>query len=162
MSTTATTFLWVRSITPPKHRLRSRRKSTHRESETTMKITKLRVRRVTGTMPTDGIFWEERLLRPVDIYPEFRAEGAGHEAHGGKQTDSKHLKLTQFFVDIESDDGVIGCGGPVAADPARLVLTQLAPLIIGRDPLAIEYLWDIMHRKQVHGRHADPMIALSA
>ncbi|HEY1722040.1 MAG TPA: enolase C-terminal domain-like protein [Magnetospirillaceae bacterium] len=127
-----------------------------------MKIKSVRVRKVLGTMPTDGTFWEERLLRPIDVYPEFRAEGAGLEAHGGKQTDGKHLKLTQFFVDIESDDGVVGCGGPIAADPARLILTQLAPQIIGRDPLAIEYLWDIMHRRQVHGRQGDPMIALSA
>ncbi len=127
-----------------------------------MKITKVRVRCLVGNMPTDGIFWEERLVRPLDVYPEFRNDAWRFGAHSGQQTDQKHLKLTQFFVDIETDEGVTGCAGPVAADPARLVLTQLAPLLIGRDPLAIELLWDIMHRNQVHGRQGDPMIALSA
>jgi len=127
-----------------------------------MEIKNVRVRRIVGTMPTDGQFWEERLVRPLDVYPEFRRELWRFGSHSGQQTDTKHLKLTQFFVDIETDDGVVGCGGPIAADPARMILTQLAPLLIGRDPLAIEFLWDIMHRNQVHGRQGDPMIALSA
>jgi L-alanine-DL-glutamate epimerase-like enolase superfamily enzyme len=127
-----------------------------------MKIKSVRVRKLSGTMPTEGTFWEERLVRPLDVYPEFRHDNWRFGAHSGNQTDTKHLKLTQYFVDIESDDGVVGCGGPIATDPAHLIVSQLAPLIIGRDPLAIEFLWDVMHRNQVHGRQGDPMIALSA
>ena len=37
-----------------------------------MKITAVRLRRLRGTMPTEGSFWEERLVRPIDIYPEYR------------------------------------------------------------------------------------------
>ena len=36
-----------------------------------MKITRFRVRKVTGTLSTDGPMWEERLVRPIDIYPEY-------------------------------------------------------------------------------------------
>ena len=42
------------------------------------------------------------------------------------------------------------------------MLTQLAHLLLGQDPLATELLWDQMHRFQVHGRQGDAMIALSA
>ena len=37
-----------------------------------MKIKNVRIRHVSGTMPTEGTFWEDRLVRPVDIYPEHR------------------------------------------------------------------------------------------
>jgi hypothetical protein len=35
-----------------------------------MRITGVRVRRVQGTMRTDGPLWEERLVQPIDIYPD--------------------------------------------------------------------------------------------
>jgi L-rhamnonate dehydratase len=38
-----------------------------------MKITAVRCIQYTGTMDFPGVFWEERLIRPVDIYPQFRA-----------------------------------------------------------------------------------------
>ena len=37
-----------------------------------MKITAVRVLRLSGTMPTEGPLWEERLVRPIDVYPEYR------------------------------------------------------------------------------------------
>jgi L-rhamnonate dehydratase len=124
-----------------------------------MKITKLRIRRLTGTMPTNGLFWEDRLVRPIDIYPEHRRDPW---RQGAEQLDDRRLKLTQDFLDIETDEGITGRAGPLWPDPARLVLTQLAHLLIGKDPLATELLWDQMHRYQVHGRQGDAMIALSA
>ena len=124
-----------------------------------MKISAVRVREVEGTMPTDGPFWEERLLRPIDIYPDYRTE---NPPWGGEQVDDNNFRLTQCFVQIEADDGSYGIGGPIWPDAARLILTQLRPIVMGKDPLATELLWDQMHRLQVHGRQGDPMIALSA
>jgi len=124
-----------------------------------MKIEKLRVRRVTGTMPTPAPLWEDRLVRPIDIYPEYRTIPW---PEGGAQSDDKHLRLTQCFLEIITDEGVVGTAGPIWPDAARLTLTQLAPRVIGKDPLATELLWDQMHRFQVHGRQGDAMIALSA
>ena len=37
-----------------------------------MKIEKIRIRHVFGTIETDGLFWEERLVMPLDVYSEFR------------------------------------------------------------------------------------------
>lgn len=124
-----------------------------------MKIAKVNIRRLCGTMDTDGPFWEERLVRPIDIYPSYRRQPAWE---GGEQIDDRHLKLTADFVEIHGDDGVVGTAGPLWREASHLVLTQLASIIIGKDPLAIELLWDQMHRLQVHGRQGHMMIAISA
>jgi hypothetical protein len=42
-----------------------------------MRIADVRLQQVTGRMPFAGEFWEERLIRPVDIYPAYRALGPG-------------------------------------------------------------------------------------
>jgi L-rhamnonate dehydratase len=125
-----------------------------------MRISAVRVRQVSGTMATDGPFWEERLMRPIDIYPDYRKQPP--IGWGGQQVDDRQFRLTQWFVQIETDEGAIGIAGPLWPDAARLVLTQLAPIVIGKDALATELLWDQMHRLQVHGRQGDAMIALSA
>lgn len=125
-----------------------------------MKITSIRVRRVTGTVPTAGPLWEERLVRPIDIYPEYRRQPP---FEGGQQIDDHNLRITADFIEIATDEGVTGTAGPLIwPDASRMVLTQLAPIIIGKDPLAIELLWDQMHRAQVHGRQGEAMFALSA
>jgi len=35
-----------------------------------MKIAKVELRELNGTLKTEKPFWEERLVRPIDIYPE--------------------------------------------------------------------------------------------
>ncbi len=124
-----------------------------------MKIAAVRIREVEGKLPTDGPFWEERLVRPIDIYPEFR--NAGVPNWGGVQVDNHTLALKQWFVQIEASDGSYGIGGPLAFDPARIVRSQIAPLLIGKDPLATELIWDQMHRNQPHGRQGESMLAVS-
>ena len=81
-----------------------------------MKVTAVRVLRLSGTMPTDAPFWEERLVRPIDIYPEYRRRD---DFEGGSQIDATHFRLEQHFVRIETDEG------PLALDPfseGRVVL----------------------------------------
>lgn len=124
-----------------------------------MKVTRFRVRRLAGTLATEGPMWEDRLVRPIDIYPEHRRDPW---RTGGEQIDAHRFRVTQDFLDIETDEGITGRAGPLWPDAARLALTQLAPLVIGRDPTATELIWDQMHRSQVHGRQGDAMIALSA
>jgi len=124
-----------------------------------MKITDVKIRKLYGTMETKGPFWEERLCRPIDIYPQYRAQKLWE---GGEQVDANHLKFNAHFLEIHTDDGVTGTAGPVWPDASRMILTQLKPIIMGKDPLAIELLWDQMHRLQVHGRQGEAMVALSA
>ena len=124
-----------------------------------MKIERLRVRKLTGTMQTDGQFFEERLLRPIDIYEEHRKQPW---AEGGEQVAPDKFKMTQHFLEVHADDGTVGTAGPIWPDAAWLALTQLQPMIVGRDPLAIELLFDQMHRRLVHGRQGAAMIAVSS
>ncbi len=123
-----------------------------------MKITAVSVYELQGVLEQEEEFWEERLLRPLDIYPEHRAEGA-HEMFAVSEG---RYRITAYFVDIETDEGVSGRGGPFPREQAFIIQTQLAPLLLGHDPLASERLWDRMYRAQVHGRKGTEMMALSA
>ena len=117
-----------------------------------MKIDKVSFRTLRGTMATDGPFWEERLLRPIDVYEEFRRQGPfwlGYQSRA-EQVDDRHYRLEATFLRIDTDQGVHGIAGPMSPAIAQTIGTQLAPLITGRDPRASEFLWDLMHRALVH------------
>ena len=124
-----------------------------------MRITAVRILRLTGTMRTEGPFWEERLVRPIDIYPEYRARD---DFEGGEQAGPDAFRLTQYFVRIETDQGVHGIAGPLWEMVAAHLARQLRPVLLGQDPIAHERLWDQMHRLMVHGRQGDAMLAISA
>jgi L-rhamnonate dehydratase len=124
-----------------------------------LKITAVKLRRVVGTMPTDGEFWEERLVRPIDIYPEYRVRP---DREGGRQLDSRRFHIETVFVQIETDEGIIGIAGPVPEAVGYIIATRMRPIVMGQDPIAHEKLWDQMHRIMVHGRQGDAMLAISA
>jgi L-alanine-DL-glutamate epimerase-like enolase superfamily enzyme len=123
-----------------------------------MLITEIRLRRLKGTLPTTGDLWEERLVRPIDIYPEYRSRN-DHE--GGVQT-SDGFKITTHFVEIHTDEGVSGLAGPIPETVAFIIAKHLRQLLVGQDAIAGEKLWDQMHRAMVHGRQGDAMLAISA
>ena len=72
-----------------------------------------------------------------------------------------------LLVEIETDDGLIGlgeagsAGGPLMS--TQVVIEQeLQPLLLGEDPLRIEYLWQKMfQRTRQHGRRGIVMHAIS-
>jgi len=122
-----------------------------------MKITAVRLLELQGVMEHEGTFWEERLIRPIDICPVHKNQGAGWL----EELSPNHYRIQAAFVQIETDDGVTGIGGPMSTDQAYIISTQLAPLLIGHDPLAIERIWDRMYRAMVHGRKGVTMQAIS-
>jgi L-rhamnonate dehydratase len=123
-----------------------------------MKITAVRLRRLTGIIPGKTDFWEERLARPIDIYDEYRHRP---DYEGGVQTPDG-FRIASVFLEIETDDGVSGRAGPIPEPVAYIVAHSLRRLLIGQDPIAGEKLWDQMHRVMVHGRQGDAMLAISA
>ncbi len=123
-----------------------------------MRITAVRLRRLTGTLPTQQDIWEDRLVRPIDVYDEYRHRS---DFEGGVQRPGG-FHITTFFVDIETDDGVTGRAGPVPEGVAFIIARSLRRLLLGQDPVAGEKLWDQMHRFMVHGRQGDAMLAISA
>ena len=124
-----------------------------------MKITAVRIRKVRGTMATEGQFWEERLVRPIDVYEEYRHAA---ENGGGEQLDAQRFRIDTCFVQVETDQGVTGLAGPVPEAVGSIVAHSLRRILLGRDPIAHEMLWDQMHRIMVHGRQGDAMLAISA
>ncbi|MBJ81694.1 MAG: mandelate racemase/muconate lactonizing protein [Acidimicrobiaceae bacterium] len=125
-----------------------------------MEIEKIRLRHVFGTIETNGLFWEERLVTPLDVYPEFR--NVTTPVEWSTQKSSNALSHEAYFVQIETDEGVVGVGGPMDRAIAFIIENELSRYLIGRDPLATEFIWDIMHRGMVHGRQGNTMIAISA
>ena len=122
-----------------------------------MKIVDLKLRELSGVMEHPEPFWEERLIRPVDVYPEFRRQGADFFAGRG---DGRY-DLRAVFLEIHTDDGVVGLSGPCGRMEAFIIDTALRPLLVGRDPLALELLWDLMYRSMIHGRKGETMMAIS-
>ncbi|HEU0165771.1 MAG TPA: enolase C-terminal domain-like protein, partial [Thermomicrobiales bacterium] len=123
-----------------------------------MRITDVKLRQVTGTLPVEGEFWEERLIQPLDIYPEYR-NGSRRELN---KTNERGVPISSCFVEIETDEGITGIGGPVSVDVAFIILRQFRSFLIGEDPRANERIWDIMYRSAVHGRKGEAMFAISA
>ena len=123
-----------------------------------MKIAEVRLRQVAGTMEFAGEFWEERLVRPLDLYPRFRAEGPNWLPKVGEG----RYRIQTYFVEIVADEGVVGIGGPIPIEQAFLISHELRPFLEGADPLATEVVWDTLYRAAVHGRKGTPMMAISA
>jgi L-rhamnonate dehydratase len=122
-----------------------------------MKITNVRCRHLVGTMDFAGVFWEERLGRPVDIYPEHREEGAGWLEPVGED----QYRMRSSFLEIHTDDGLVGLGGPISESIASIVIGEFKGLLMGQDPRAVELIWDQMYRMAVHGRKGPTMMAIS-
>lgn len=95
---------------------------------------------------------EERQSQMLDIYPEFAARGPV------KASD----RIEAIYVEIETDEGARGLFGPIFPESAVIIKERLVRHLIGRDPLAGEYLWDIMYRQDRHARKGNQMMAISA
>lgn len=122
-----------------------------------MRISDLKLRELNGVMEHPDPFWEERLIRPVDVYPEFREQGADYSTSLG---DGRYA-IRAVFLEIHTDDGIVGLAGPCSRMEVFIIDTSLRPLLVGGDPLAIERLWDVMYRASIHGRKGETMMAIS-
>lgn len=124
-----------------------------------VKIARVRLRRLTGTLDYDGEFWEERLIQPIDIYPDQR-QAAKLPETPVKVGDGRY-QIVSIFLEIETDDGVSGIAGPVSEDVAFIIDRQMRSLLLGEDALATERIWDRLYRNAIHGRKGPTMLAIS-
>lgn len=122
-----------------------------------MRIETVRLLRLRGRMEHPDTFWEERLIRPVDVYPERASDGPGELPRGA----DGRLQMQSIFLEIVADEGVTGIAGPITPLQAFLIDTEFKRLLIGADPLATERIWDLIYRAQVHGRKGIEMMTLS-
>ncbi|MBW1804239.1 MAG: mandelate racemase/muconate lactonizing protein, partial [Deltaproteobacteria bacterium] len=127
-----------------------------------MKITNVRIRELQGTMAYPGIFWEERLRMPTDIYPHFRKRGAEMMSREPVLIEEGSYRVTSRFLEIETDEGIRGIAGPLFFQSAAFYIdTQLKSMLTGLDPMATELIWDLMYRSVIHGRKGESMAAVS-
>lgn len=119
-----------------------------------MIIKDLRCFKLKGKPPVQKGFWEERLVRPVDIYERFEKEGPWNTGNEDA--------FEQTFLEVVTEDDQTGIFGPVTPDVAAVAERNLKPIILGEDPFSVEKIWDIMYRSQVHGRKGETMMAISA
>lgn len=133
-----------------------------------MKITGHECVELTGTLTgydDPQAFYEDRLAIPLDVYDEFRETGAeylmGSDDVMTPYVDDEEIRVTQTYLRIRTDDGLSGIAGPIDREWATFV-TPLVDFLRGRDPLAVEKLWDLMYRHEVHGRKGKTMKAISA
>ena len=95
---------------------------------------------------------EERQVGMLDIYPHFAVRPPAGARH--------HLEAA--YVQVEEAGGAYGLFGPIFPEVIPLIHSKLAPLIVGQDPRAGEYLWDVMYRSDRHARKGYLMMAISA
>jgi L-rhamnonate dehydratase len=127
-----------------------------------MKITNVRIRQLEGTMKYPGTFWEERLRLPNDIYPNFKKRGGEMMSQDLISLQDGVYKIKAQFLQIDTNEGVSGMAGPMFFKSAAYYnCTQLKPLLLGQDPMAVELLWDQMYRNAIHGRKGENMAAIS-
>ena len=122
-----------------------------------MRIDKIRQVEYRGAFEHEGDFWEERLVRPIDIYPAYR-----EEPRVFTRDESGSYRVQAVFLEVHTDEGVTGLSGPYGRHIADLIHSQCEPILLGKDPLANELIWDQLYRNAVHGRKGLTMHAISA
>jgi L-alanine-DL-glutamate epimerase-like enolase superfamily enzyme len=132
-----------------------------------MEVTDFRFERLVGTQDRHpDEFYEDRLSRPIDVYPEFRAETA-RDMFVGESEDTRSnvtddgIEISQVFLHVETDAGVTGVAGPVADDWIPHI-ARFEERLVGEDPRATERCWDLMYRSAIHGRKGKTAQAMSA
>jgi L-rhamnonate dehydratase len=89
----------------------------------------------------------------MDVYPEFAARPPSR---------TPTTRLSAAYVQVETDEGASGLFGPVFPETATIIQKKLVPHLVGQDPLAYEYVWDVLYRQDRHARKGYEMMAISA
>jgi L-alanine-DL-glutamate epimerase-like enolase superfamily enzyme len=116
-----------------------------------MKITAVRCLQVSGAIAVRPL--EERQVGMLDVYPDFATRPAAA---------TRPSRATHVFLQIDTNEGIQGLFGAIFPETASLILGMLAPHLLGRDPLATEFLWDLLYRQDRHARKGHEMMAISA
>jgi len=97
----------------------------------------------------------------VPVAPEPRLGPAARLPGTGGRARGPH-PVSALYVRARTKGGIEGLYGPIDAEVVPVLLRDLRPFLVGRDALAVEELWDRMHRQNRHGRAGHFMMATSA
>ncbi len=118
-----------------------------------MTIDRVRCFEVTGEAIVEPS--EERQLQMPDVYLENARRGPA----GGSATPTR---LSAIYVEVGVDGGPTGLFGPIFAETAFIIMHRLRAHLLGKNPLAYEFIWDHLYRQDRHARKGNQMMAISA
>lgn len=122
-----------------------------------LKIDKVEFVRLEGTRSAERGINNQHQVNPIHVYDALRPK----EYRDGTVTTAT-AKVTALYLRITTAEGIEGLYGPIDTEAAIVVEGQLAAFLRGKDPLAVEALWDQMHRLNRHSRASHFMMAISA
>jgi len=123
-----------------------------------MKISDIVLVEVAGEFPADEIRSEERRVDPLDVYAEFASKSV--RSSPGRPAET--VRRTAVYIEVHTDEGITGLFGPVDGPHVGILRREMREFLLGRDPLAIEKIWDLLLRRNRHSRSGYYMMAMSA
>jgi L-alanine-DL-glutamate epimerase-like enolase superfamily enzyme len=121
-----------------------------------VKITDVGVFEVSGHWDVPALPRGDRQAQMLDVYAEFNARDWARERPSGPQ------EMRARYVEILTDSDHHGVFGPIEEEQSYVIHRFLRSLLIGRDALATEALYDQMIRLNRHGRSGLFMTGVSA
>ncbi len=120
-------------------------------------IEAVEVLKVTGPMDMQPGVNRQFNDTPAHIYDESRP------ATYRDNPDPKTVRgpRTHNYVRIRTKNGLIGLYGSFETEAVTPIVNQLGRVLIGKDALAVEKLWDQMYRSNRHARTGHYMMAIS-
>ena len=123
-----------------------------------LRISAVEIWKVEGHQETMRGVDHQFQAQAIHIYDEYRPQPYEDSPNPQKVV----VLATALYLKIKTDAGLEGIYGPVDKESAIVVQQQLAPFLMGKDPLAGEELWDELYRSNRHARHGVFMMAISA
>ncbi|HYO81976.1 MAG TPA: enolase C-terminal domain-like protein [Bryobacteraceae bacterium] len=123
-----------------------------------MKITSVDFLRLEGKRESLAGMDRQHQVQGLHIYPEHRPAEYRDPANPTQGTSG----VSAVYLRLRTDKGLEGIYGPIDREAALIVDAQLKSFVLGKDPLAVEGLWDKMYRSNRHARRGTYMMAISA
>ncbi len=123
------------------------------------RITAVEIWRVEGRREAVTGANRQYQANPIHIYDEQRP---APYREGAQTPQQRVVPASALYLKIKTDSGPEGLYGPIDKEAAIVVDQQLRGFLQGKDPLAVEALWDQMYRSNRHSRAGHFMMAISA
>jgi L-alanine-DL-glutamate epimerase-like enolase superfamily enzyme len=123
-----------------------------------LKIADVGLWRLEGRRTTSTGVNQQHQVNPAHVYEESRPK----PYRDSPSPTERSAAVSALYLKIQTDQGLEGVYGPIDREAAPAVLGPLRGFLLGKDPLAVEALWDRMHRSNRHSRAGHFMMAISA
>lgn len=127
---------------------------TERLAMHNMRITAVEIVEVQGPLPDTGLSGWTSQVHAASIYED--PSERNHRRMSAVPT------ITARYLRIGTSGDVEGFYGPIDLETLTPILGQIAPRLIGRDPLAVTVLWDMLARVDRHAAQGHYRMAVSA